>query len=30
MYMYRSKIEKEYGEKLMNLAKTAAGNDEIG
>ena len=27
---YRAKIERDYGEKLMNLAKTAAGKDEIG
>ena len=27
---HRAKIEKDYGEKLMNLAKTAAGKDEIG
>ena len=28
--LHRAKIEKDYGEKLMNLAKTAAGKDEIG
>lgn len=26
----RAKIEKDYGDKLMNLARTAAGKDEIG
>jgi hypothetical protein len=26
----RAKIEKDYGEKLMNLARTSAGKDEIG
>ena len=30
VFLHRAKIEKEYGEKLMNLAKTAAGKDEIG
>ena len=30
IYFFRAKIEKEYGEKLMNLAKTASGRDEIG
>ena len=27
---HRAKIEKDYGDKLMNLARTAAGKDEIG
>ena len=27
---FRAKIERDYGEKLMNLAKTASGKDEIG
>ena len=26
----RAKIEKEYGDKLMNLARTVSGKDEIG
>ena len=28
--LVRAKIEKEYGEKLMTLARTASGKDEIG
>ena len=30
MYILRAKIEKDYGESLIRLAKIASGKDEIG